>query len=221
MLAFEELGRLFTATTQQLVTFSFGSSGLLAKQVMEGAPFDVFAAANVAFVDNVVSAGACDGATKRPYARGRIVVWSRQDMAKPVAALEDLADPRFKRIAMANPEHAPYGQAAKEALEQAGIWKAVKPRLVFGENASQTLQLAATGNVEAAIVALSLVVQDKSNPWLLVPEDRHQALNQTLVACRRGSNHAGGEAFARFVGSEQGRGVMRRYGFLLPTESLP
>jgi molybdate transport system substrate-binding protein len=218
--AFEELGRVFEQQTGQQVSFSFGSTGLLAKQLGEGAPFDVFAAANVTFVDQVVSAGACDGATTTPYARGRIAVWSRRGLVTPPGSLAALADARFKRLAIASPAHAPYGMAARDALRDAGIWSAVAPRLVFGENVRQTLQLAQSGNVEAAIVALALVVNDRENPWTLIDERHHQPIDQALVVCHRGGNRAGGDAFARFVGSEPGREVMRRYGFLLPGETL-
>jgi molybdate transport system substrate-binding protein len=219
-LAFEELGRVFEQQTGQRVSFSFGSTGLLAKQLREGAPFDVFAAANVSFVDEVVSAGACDGATKAPYARGRIAVWTKRGAVAPPAAFEELADARFARIAIANPEHAPYGQAAKQALQSTNIWSQVESRLVLGENVRQTLQFGESGNVEAAIVALALVVNDRDNPWFVVEERLHHPINQALVVCNRGARREGGEAFARFVNSEPGRAVMRRYGFLLPGETL-
>jgi molybdate transport system substrate-binding protein len=219
-LAFEELGRELEKQTGQHVTFSFGSTGLLAKQIAEGAPFDVFAAANVSFVDEVVAKGACDGATKAKYARGRIAVWSKKGGVAPPATVAELADPRFVRIAIANPEHAPYGQAAQQALEKVGAWSAVQPRLLRGENVRQTLQLGESGNAEAAIVALALVVDDRENPWLLVDESLHRPIDQGLVVCKRGGNTTGGLAFTRFVNSEAGRSVMRRYGFLLPGESL-
>lgn len=218
--AFEELGRLFERETGRQVTFSFGSTGLLAKQIREGAPFDVFAAANVSFVEDVVAAGACDVTTKARYARGRIALWTRRGGVTPPTKLAQLAHPRFRRVAIANPEHAPYGQAAKQALERAGSWNAVEPRLVFGENVRQTLQFAETGNVETAIVALALVIGDRDNPWILIDEVLHQPIDQALVACTRGSNREGGEAFARYVNSEAGRPVMRSYGFLLPGEAL-
>jgi molybdate transport system substrate-binding protein len=219
-LAFEELGRNFERSRGQKLTFSFGSTGLLAKQLREGAPFDVFAAANVSFVDEVVAAGACDGATKKPYARGRIAVWTKRGSLAPPIALGDLADARFTRVAIANPEHAPYGRAAREALQKAGVWARLEPRLVYGENVRQTLQFAETGNVEAAIVALALVIGDRGNPWLIVDESMHRAIDQALVVCTRGANRRGGEAFAQFVAAESGRAVMRRYGFLLPGERV-
>ncbi len=218
--AFDELARAFERETGRAVVFSFGSTGLLAKQIREGAPFDVFAAANVSFVDEVVAAGVCDGATKAPYARGRIVVWTKRDRVAAPKAAADLADPRFTRIAIANPEHAPYGQAAKQALESLGIYGAVESRLVLGENVRQTLQFAETGNVEAAIVALSLVVDDDDDPWILIDEAAHRPIDQALVVCTQGTDREGGASFAAFINAESGRAVMRRYGFLLPDETL-
>jgi molybdate transport system substrate-binding protein len=219
-LAFEEVRRAFARETGDRVTFSFGSTGLLAKQLREGAPFDLFAAANVSFIDDVVRSGACDGTTKAPYARGRVAIWTKRGTVTPPARLADLADARFRRIAIANPEHAPYGQAAQQALEHVGSWETVKPRLVFGENVRQTLQFAETGNVEAAIVALALVVSDDENPWILIDEATHRPIDQALVVCTRGERRAGAASFAAFVNSEPGRAVMRRFGFLLPGEEL-
>lgn len=218
--AFEELGRTFQRKTGRSVVFSFGSTGLLAKQLREGAPFDVFAAADVSFVDDVVAAGACEGASKAPYARGRIAVWTKTRTIVPPTALADLADRRFRRLAIANPEHAPYGQAARQALSHAGIWSSVQSRLVLGENVRQAFQFAETGNVDAAIVALALVVNDHENPWILIDEAMHRPIDQALAVCTRGKSREGGEAFARFVSSEEGRSVMRRFGFLLPGEKL-
>jgi molybdate transport system substrate-binding protein len=218
--AFTELGQVFEAKTGQSLTVSFGSSGLLAKQIAEGAPFDVFAAANVSFVEQVVAAGACDPKTQAHYARGRIVLWTRHGGVAPPEDLRALSDERFTRIAIANPEHAPYGQAAMEALRDVGVSEAVERRLVYGENVRQTLQFAETGNAEVAIVALALVIHDRRNPWTLIDERHHRPITQALVVCDRGGQRTGGAAFAAFVGSYEGRRVMRRYGFVLPGEQL-
>jgi molybdate transport system substrate-binding protein len=217
--AFTEVGRAFTQETGREVTFSYAATGLLTQQLREGAPFDLFAAANVSFVDDVIAAGVCDGTTKAPHARGRIVVWSHRNGIAPVADFSELADTRITRIAIANPEHAPYGMAAKQALEHAGIWGAVQSRIVYGENVRQTFQFAETRNVDAAIVALSLVVNDSINPWTLVPDSLHRPIDQALVVCDGGANKAGGLAFAKFVSSPAGRAIMRRHGFLLPGET--
>ncbi|MFO0722632.1 MAG: molybdate ABC transporter substrate-binding protein [Myxococcota bacterium] len=218
-LAFEELGKLYTAETHTPVRFSFGSTGLLAKQIAEGGPFDVFAAANVSFVDQVVASGRCDGASKTPYAFGRIVLWSKDPSMIP-ARIEDLADEKYRRVALANPEHAPYGLAAKQALEKAGVWEAVKPRLVYGENVRQALQFAETGNAEVALVALSLTASSSvAKGGSLVDAALHAPIEQAMAICGTdATRQLQARRFLEMVRSEPGRAIMRRYGFFLPGE---
>jgi molybdate transport system substrate-binding protein len=215
--AFEQVGAAFEKKTGQKVIFTFGSTGLLAKQIKEGAPFDVFAAANVSYVDEAVSSGACDGTTKAMYARGRIAIWTGAGVTPP-EALADLADPRFASISIANPEHAPYGRAAKEAMEKAGIWDTVKAHVVYGENVQQAMQYARSGNVDAAITALSLALAEGGS-YVLVDDSLHAPIDQALAVCKHGSNATGAAAFVAFVGSPEGRAIMKRNGFLLPGET--
>jgi molybdate transport system substrate-binding protein len=216
--AFEEAGKAFEAKSGKKVTLTFGSSGLLAKQIAEGAPFDLFAAANASFADDAVKSGRCRAETKALYARGRIVIWTRKGQAK-VGSVAELAEARFAKVAIANPEHAPYGRAAREALEKAGVWEQVKPRLVFGENVAQTLQYAQTGNAEAAIVALSLAIGTDGESTTIA-DTEHAPLDQALVVCGSGPRAATAQDFAVFVGSPAGRTIMNRYGFVLPGEAI-
>ncbi len=214
--AFEELGRDFEASTGVPVRFSFGSSGLLAAQIVNGAPFDVFASADVGFVDRVVAAGRGDAGTVATYAIGRIVLWQQGD-GDPPAGVADLADPRYGRIAVANPDHAPYGRAAVEALRSAGIEEAVRDRLVYGDNIADTLRLATSGNVDVAVVALSLAIVTDGGRYTLVPEDEHERLEQALVVTAADDRRAdAARRFVAYLGSPQGREVMVRYGFVLP-----
>jgi len=219
--AFTELGAAFEKQTGTRPVFSFGSTGLLAKQLEQGGPFDVFAAANVSFVEQVVRAGACDGATQALYARGRLVVWTSKEGDAPAPrALADLGSQRFRKIAIASPEHAPYGRAAKQALERAGAFPTVSSRLVFGENVSQALQFARTGNADAAIVALSLTVTLDDGHVLPVDDTLHDPIDQALVVCKNGKNAAQGRAFAELVNRPEGRRIMNRYGFVRPGEAV-
>ncbi|HEX6420329.1 MAG TPA: molybdate ABC transporter substrate-binding protein [Acidimicrobiales bacterium] len=217
--AFEELGEVFTARTGTAVTFSFGSSGQLREQVLNGAPFDLFASANGAYVDEVVAAGRGRADTRADYAEGRIVLYSRDASLRP-DSVADLADGRYRRIAIANPEHAPYGLAARQALESAGAYGAVADRLVYGESIADTFQIARSGNADVGIVALSLAVAD-GVAHTPVPADLHEPLRQALVVTGDGARGEAAAAFADLVSSPAGREVMVRYGFVLPGEEAP
>lgn len=218
-LAFEEMGRLFEARTGEKVIFAFGASGALAKQLAQGAPFDLFAAANATFVDSAVKSGACDGATKAAYARGHVVLWTKKG-GVALRSLADLRSPAVRHIALASPDHAPYGKAAKEALQRAGVWSDVEGKIVQAENVRQALQFAQTGNADAALVALSLVVQDDTGTMVAVDSSLHAPIQQTLVVCQRGKNAAGAARFAALVASEEGQQLLARYGFAASGEQV-
>jgi molybdate transport system substrate-binding protein len=220
--ALPEIAVAFEKATGVKVTVTFGSSGLLAKQVQEGAPFDVFFAANAAFVEEAVKSGACKAETLAPYAEGRIVLWSKKDAPiAPAASIADLGDERFTKIAIAHPEHAPYGRAAVEALQKAGVYDKVKPKLVFGENVQQALQYAQSGNVEAAIVALSLVMFTEGGTWIPIDPALHGPLRQSLAICGDRKDKAeASAAFTAFVTASNGRAIMRKHGFVLPGENI-
>jgi molybdate transport system substrate-binding protein len=210
--AFEEIGRQFEAEHNTKVVFVFGSTGLLTKQIENGAPFDVFAAANASYIDQLEQKGLIVPGTKTVYARGRITMWTAANSALKIEKIQDLAQPDVARIAIANPDHAPYGQAAKQALEHAGIWDVVKPKLVYGDNIRQTLQYAETGNVDVAIVALSLSVQSKGR-WMLLPEELHQPIDQGMGVLKGTKNEAAARAFSDFVNGSKGREILSKYGF--------
>ncbi len=219
-LAFEEVGQAFTAQTGVPVVFNFGSTGVLAQQIEEGAPVDVFAAANIAYIEDLAQKGIVTPESITVYARGRLVLWTHAESQVPIERVEDLTDPRIRRIAIANPQHAPYGVAAREALQTAGVWEAVHPRLVLGENVRQAFQYAATGNVDVALVALSLAIPSNGR-WVLVPETYHRPLDQAMGIVRDSRMQQEAAAFVAFVNSDEGRAMMQRYGFLLPGETMP
>jgi molybdate transport system substrate-binding protein len=213
--AFEELGRMFEASQKTKVVFVFGSTGMLTRQIENGAPFDLFAAANVSYIDQLQQKGLIVPDTKRIYARGQITLWTPSNSTVKIETISDLARPEVTRIAIANPDHAPYGQAAREALQSAGIWDTVKPRLVYGDNVRQTLQYAETGNVEVAIVALSLSMQSKGH-WVLIPEELHKPLDQGMAVIKSTKHEQAARAFNEFVNGPQGREILRKYGFSFP-----
>jgi molybdate transport system substrate-binding protein len=218
--AFEEVGKEFKARTGITPKFTFGSSGLLAKQIEQGAEYFLFAAANKRFAQHPVTAGRCDAASAKLYARGRVVVWTPSGIAAP-AKLEDLTHERFKRIAIANPDHAPYGAAAKQALEKLGLWAQLEDRVVLGDNVQSTMLYARDRNAEAAIVALSLALVTDGGAFLPIDQSLHDPLDQQLVVCGSGEEAAAARKLAEFIGSREGREIMTRYGFLLPDEQMP
>ena len=210
--AFEEIGREFESATKTRVIFMFGSTGMLTRQIENGAPVDLFAAANVSYVDQLEKEGLIIRDTKAVYARGRITLWTPNESTLRLQGIADLARPEVMRIAIANPDHAPYGLAAKQALQSAGIWERVQPKLVYGENIRQALQYAQTGNVEVAIVALSLSIQSTGR-WTLIPEELHQPIDQGLAVMKTTNNEKAARAFAAFIQSPQGKAIMKKYGF--------
>ncbi|KAB8314317.1 molybdate ABC transporter substrate-binding protein [Tolypothrix campylonemoides VB511288] len=214
---FKEIGALWEKETGNKVTFNFGSTGQLAQQIERGAPVDLFAAANKSFIEDLDKKGLVVSSTKALYGRGRITLWTRQDSKLNLKDIKDLTKPEVKRVAIANPDHAPYGIAAREAMQSAGVWDAIKPKLVLGENIRQTQQYAESGNVDAAIVALSLSV-NKPGKWEIIPENLHKPIDQMLAVVKKSRNQAQAEQFAKFINGAKGRPLMKKYGFVLPGE---
>ncbi len=209
---FEELGRAFESATKTKVVFVFGSTGMLTRQIENGAPFDLFAAASASYIDKLDHQGLIIPDSKVNYARGRITLWTANESTVRFQSIADLARPEFQRVAIANPDHAPYGLAAKQALQNAGVWDRVQPKLVYGDNIQQTLQYAQTGNVEVAIVALSLSIPSNGR-WTLIPEDLHQPIDQSLAIMKTTKNEQAARAFITFLSSPQGKAIMKKYGF--------
>lgn len=215
--AFDELGPLYKEQTGQEVKFNYGSSGQLSQQIINGAPFDLFASADISFVDAVIEAGKGQADTKKTYAFGRLTVWSPKG-AKSYTDVGQLEN--VKRVAIANPEHAPYGRAAQQALEKAGVYTKIKSRLVLGENIADTQRLAQSGNADVALIALSLA-KASDGTWTLVPESDHKPLEQALVVTAKGERATQAKRFVDLVSSPEGRKIMTKYGFLLPGDTAP
>ncbi len=218
--AFQELGPAFTEATGTEVIFNFASSGQLAEQIRQGALVDVYAAANVNFVDQLDKEGFLIPETKAIYAQGRITLWVPQDSPLQIETVDDLAQPEIERIAIADPANAPYGVASVEALESAGIWDELSPKILLGKNISQTLSYAQTGEVDVAIVALSLSLPNDGR-WVLIPAEMHNPLNQAMAVLANTKHPDEAEAFVNFViKNSDGRAIMQKYGFMLPGEIL-
>ena len=216
--AFTDLGRMFEEETGEKVTFVFGSTGQLSQQIENGAPYDLFAAANLEYINHLVERDLVLKDSISLYARGRIVLAANRQSGISVISLQDLLDPSVKHVAIANPDHAPYGVAAREALQSARIWKAVQPKLVLAENVRQALQYVQSGDAEAGIVALS-VADVPEISWTLIDDSLHQPLDQALAVVTSSDHKQLASQFAAYINSESGRLVMRRYGFTLPGET--
>jgi molybdate transport system substrate-binding protein len=214
--ALKEVAALFENAAGAKVTLVFGSTGNLAKQIEHGAPADALFSANEGFVDGLIARGAVIRETRAMYAQGRIVLAVPKGSPAP-KDLRALLDPKIRRIAIANPAHAPYGKAAEVALRTAGIWDTVRSKLVYGENIRHALQFLQTGAVDAGIVALSVAAVPEID-WVLLDAALHAPLNQAAVVVRRSPRPELALGFIQFVNSAQGRPIMKRYGFLLPGE---
>ncbi|MGY6214832.1 molybdate ABC transporter substrate-binding protein [Methylolobus aquaticus] len=203
------------------VDVTYGSSGKFHTQVQQGAPYDLFFSADIGF-PRELAAGGFAASEVRPYAVGRIVLWSPRLTASKMT-LKSLTDPKITRIAIANPKHAPYGKRAEEALRASGLWDKVEPKLVYGENIAQTAQFVQTGNAQVGIIALSLAISPelaKQGGYWLIPENLHQPLEQGYILTKQAANNALARRFADYMGSKSARQVMTRYGFALPGEEV-
>ena len=221
--ALTEVATAFTAETGLEVKLTFGSSGNFARQIRQGAPFQMYLSADENYVLELAEEGFTrdDGAL---YAVGRIVIMvPHGSPLEPDGTLEDLRaaleDGRVQKFAIANPEHAPYGRRAEEALRHAGLWEAIEDRLVLGENVSQAAQFATSGSAQGGIVAYSLALSPKVaalGTFELIPHEWHGPLRQRMVLLEGAGATA--ERFFASMRQPAARAIMRRYGFVLPGE---
>ncbi len=216
--AFQEIGKEFEEETGIKVTFNFGSSGQLAQQIISGAPVDLFASADVGFVEEVESQESIVPGTKALYARGRLTLWTRSDSMFQPHSIHDLARPEVKRASIANPDRAPYGVAAREALQAIGIWEMVRPKLVLGENVVQALRYAQTSDVDTALVPLSLSLEASDGQYVMVPEELHRPIDQAMAVIKGTAHEGEARWFAAFIKGPKGRSILERYGYEAPDE---
>jgi len=200
------------------IDVTYGSSGNLLTQIEQGAPFEIFFSADSSYPQQLAEHGKASGAPV-PYALGHLVMWSASIDMKGVQ-VADLAQAKFGRIAIANPQHAPYGKRAEQALRAAGIWDQVQSRLVFGDNIAQTAQFAQSGNAQVGLVAESLVMGSSAKgSFAAVPPSLYEPLKQSFVITRRGAGNALAQDFARYVQSAPAKAILSRYGFELPADA--
>lgn len=197
----------------------YGSSGKFFTQIQNSAPYDLYFSADITYPRQLADKGFA-ASVVTSYAVGRIVLWSNSRNAAGMT-LESLLDPAIKKVAIANPRHAPYGKRAEEALRSLRLWDKVQPKLVFGENIAHTAQFVQTGNAQAGIIALSLALNPelaKKGGYYLIPDNLHQPLEQGFIITKRAADRQLARTFADYMGSKPARSIMTKYGFVLPNE---
>lgn len=219
--ALKDLAQRFTKSTGTQVKLSFGSSGNLFSQIQNGAPFDLFFSADADYPKKLADAGLVDASSARTYAVGHLVVWVSNSLGLDPQKLKMdlLSDAKVQRIAIANPQHAPYGRAAMAALEHFGLKDKLASKLVMGENISQAAQFVQSGNAQAGLIALSLALspamKDEGRYWEL-PADSYPELRQVAVAVKSSKHGAAAKSFLNYVTSSEGRAILQQYGFRTP-----
>lgn len=195
-------------------TATIGASGSFYAQIRNGAPYDVFLSADTAYPRALAEAGQADPASLFVYAHGRLALWAAAPGIRVDGGLRLLTDPSIRRIAIANPEVAPYGKAAKAALQRAGLWEQLQGKLVFGENIAQTMQFVESGNAQVGLVS-SAHLAGRQAGWML-PADSYPPIEQGAILTRRGGADPRAAAYLRFMRSDAARAVLADCGFILP-----
>jgi molybdate transport system substrate-binding protein len=221
--AMDELVRAFRSAHPEIaVAVSYGSSGNFFAQIQNGAPFDVFFSADADYPRRLATAGLAPEGSEFPYAVGRIVIWTPTASSVRIErGAQALTAPDVRRVAIANPRHAPYGRAAEAALRTLGVYEAVKERLVFGENVAQTAQFVQSGSADAGIIALSLALAPelaRQGRYHELPLDSYPRMDQAGIILGRARDPLAARSFRDFVLGPVGRATLKRYGFFLPGE---
>jgi molybdate transport system substrate-binding protein len=219
--AFREIAAEYENTTGNHVRLTLGSSGNFFAQIQNGAPFDLYFSADISYPKKLEEAGLVVPGSLYPYAIGRIVLWAGKDSHLDLSkGLEILREPAIKKIAIANPKHAPYGRAAVAAMEHFKVYDQVKDKLILGENISQAAQFIESGACDIGIIALSLAVapamKSKGTYWE-VPAEAHPPLEQGAVIVKQSKHQEAARQFLDFIKSPNGQEIMTRYGFVIPS----
>jgi molybdate transport system substrate-binding protein len=222
--ALQEIATNYQKQSGTAIKLSFGASGALTQQIQNGAPFDVFFSADMDYPKQLAAAGQADGATLYRYAVGRLVLWVPKDSPLDVEhkGMDVLLDPFVKKIAIGNPQHAPYGRAAEATLKHYGLYDRVSDRLVLGENIAQAAQYVESGNAQAGFVALAHAtahsMQGKGKYWT-VPAEAYPQLDQGVVVISHSPRKQEAAAFLDYMKSTEAQTVLKHYGFSLPDQN--
>lgn len=226
--ALHKLSPVFEKETGLHLSIALGSSGNFFAQIQNGAPFDVFLSADKSYPEKLQRAGLTEPGTLTTYARGRLVLWTPSNSPLRFAAKDGILTGDLKplttsagKIAIANPAHAPYGRAAAAVLEHYGIYDQVKPRLVLGENISQTAQFAESGDVGAAFLAMAIAItpeMKQKGSFVVLPQESYPPLDQAAVVLRSSQRKAQARRFLQFLRSPQARKILGNFGFEVPAK---
>ncbi|HXM96411.1 MAG TPA: molybdate ABC transporter substrate-binding protein [Candidatus Dormibacteraeota bacterium] len=218
--AMPDLARQFEKQTRVKVSVTYGSSGNFYAQMQNGGPFDLFFSADIEYPRKLEAVGLAEPGTLYEYALGRIVIWAPVDSKLNLAmqGWQALLEPRVQKIAIANPQHAPYGRAALAALKNAGIYEQVKAKLVFGENIAQAAQFIQSGNADAGIIAMSLALSSamRNGKCWEIPASMHPPIEQGMILLKSARDKDMARAFLEFVLSPTGKGILTKFGFSIP-----
>ncbi len=209
----------FEKQTHKKVDASYASSATLATQILNGGPFSLFLSADLSFPQKVIAAGLADSAQPVPYARGTLVLWARNDSPVQPLSIDSLRSPSLQTVAVANAEHAPYGRAAKAALEKMGLAEALKSKLVVAENIAQTAQYADSGNAEVGLISLTSALTPRlssSGKYVEIPRDDYPPILQGAVVMKHGANAAEAHQFLDFLLSPPIRKQLAERGLKAP-----
>ncbi len=220
--AMPEIAQAFEKQAGTSVEVLYGSSGNFYAQIQNGAPLDIFFSADSEFPQKLEESGLAEPHSAVIYAIGKIVLWIAADAScnPEHAGWKCLLDPAVKRIAIANPAHAPYGRAAVTALQKAGIYDAIKAKLVLGENISQAAQFVQSGNAQAGIIAYSLALSPAlqgGKRWI-IPAELYPPIEQTVVALKSAKEKSAAQEFVKFATQGPGREILAKYGFQPPAQ---
>jgi molybdate transport system substrate-binding protein len=221
--ALPEIASAYEKTSGVVVKLSFAASGALTQQIQNGAPFDVFFSADMDYPKQLIAAGKADGASLYRYAVGQLVLWTPADSPLDLdrEGMNALLEPSVKKIAIANPQHAPYGRAAVAALKHYGLYEKVSDRLVLGENIAQAAQFVESGNAQVGFVALAHAsapaMQGKGKYWK-IPADAYPPLDQGAVIISNSAHMQDATAFLAYMKSPEALAVLRHYGFTAPEQ---
>ncbi len=221
--AFQDVAARFQKDTGHPVKLVFGSSGNFFAQIQNGAPFDVYFSADIDYPKRLEAAGLDEPGTLYEYATGKIVLWAPSDTKVDLShGLQALLDAKVQKIAIANPEHAPYGRAAVAAMRHEGIYDKVSSKLVLGENISQTASLVVSGGADAGIIALSLAVapaMKAKGRYAEIPTGEYPTIEQAAIILKSSKNKPIAQQFMAYIKTSEIQTILSSYGFVVPTAS--